>query len=129
MVVPGGPRLLFVEPLNVGSRVWCLDRETGNPIWAKPIFYEGGAPSPQGWVVGEDVFYHTDDGHIEARSLRDGSSLWRQPFADAERARLVLRGSTLFAFARIGAGTRFGFRSPLGSLQYIGGSRLSAPYF
>ena len=72
-------------------------------------------------MVGDELFYHTSEGHIEARSLRDGSSLWRQPFADAERARLILRGSTLLAFARIGAGIRFGFRSPLGSLQYISG--------
>jgi hypothetical protein len=36
--------------------------------------------------------------------------------------RLVLGGSTLLAFPGIGGGVRFGFRSPLGSLQWTGGT-------
>ena len=36
--------------------------------------------------------------------------------------RLVLRGSSLLVYPRIGSGVRFGFRSLLGSLQWSGGS-------
>jgi outer membrane protein assembly factor BamB len=120
--VAAGKRLLFLEPLNIGLRLWCLDRETGAAVWPRPVFLADGPASPRGWAVGADVFYRAAGDHLEARSLRDGSSIWRRPLADADRMRLVLGGSTLLAFPGIGGGVRFGFRSPLGSLQWTGGT-------
>ena len=122
VALPAGKRLLFLEPLNIGAKLWCLDRETGAAVWPKPVFLADGVPSPRGWAVGAEVCYRAAGDHLEARSLRDGSAVWRRPLADADAMRLVLSGPTLLVFPGIGRGVRFGFRSPLGSLQWAGGT-------
>jgi len=120
-VVAAGSLLVFLEPLNIGTRVWFLSPLTGRPLWPRPVFM-AGATNPRGWAVGEGAIYRAADGHLESRRPSDGTLIWRRPLADADRMRLVLSGSTLLAFPGIGHAVRFGFRSPLGTLQWSGGS-------
>jgi outer membrane protein assembly factor BamB len=56
------------------SRVYCLDAETGRPVWS----YMCGAPVRLAPSVHDGrVYFGSDDGHAYCVSAEDGSLIWR----------------------------------------------------
>jgi outer membrane protein assembly factor BamB len=61
----------------VGSRdkqVHCIDRSTGERVWAFPTKARVDS-SPV--IVGERVFVGSTDGNLYALNLKDGAELWK----------------------------------------------------
>ncbi len=115
-----GPHaLLAAWPLNIGWRVQQLDRATGKPIWNDPPLINTQELDMESWSQDADAFYGVQDRTLFARSLKDGSPLWRQPLAGPlGRWRTQRFGDALLAFPAEATGRRFSFRWLAGAVQW-----------
>jgi outer membrane protein assembly factor BamB len=122
--VAAGPNaLLMAWPLNIGWRVQRLDPTTGKPLWIDPPLINAGELDVEDWSQDADVFYGVQDRTLFARSLKDGSLLWRQPLAGpAGRWRTRRCGDALLAYPIEAKGRRFQFRWLTAAVQWTGSS-------
>ena len=97
VVVAADQKVIFVESLNVGLRLRCLDRVTGKELWPRPLFVEGRATNA--WIAGE-ALYHAGNEGLTARSLHDGALRWHTRFVGADEAQMTLAGTTLLVRPR-----------------------------
>ncbi|RKH45700.1 hypothetical protein D7Y23_25185 [Corallococcus sp. AB050B] len=66
---------VLVVPLGTG--LWALDAESGEPRWSQPVTEVVGLDSER-----DTVFVATRPGRVLALSVKDGSTRWEQRFAD-----------------------------------------------
>jgi outer membrane protein assembly factor BamB len=120
--VTAGPNaLLMAWAMNIGWRVQRLDRTTGKPLWSDPPLINTGELDVGSWSQDADAFYGVQDRTLFARSLKDGSLLWRQPLAGPSgRWRTQRFGDALLAYPIEAKGWRFQFRWLTAALQWTG---------
>jgi outer membrane protein assembly factor BamB len=120
-VTAGAHALLMAWPLNIGWRVQQLDRTTGKPLWSDPPLINTGELDVGSWSLDADAFYGVQDRVLFARSLKDGSLLWRQMLAGPSgRWRTQQFGDALLAYPIEGKGWRLQFRWLTAALQWTG---------
>ena len=107
--------------MNIGWRMQRLDLATGKPLWTDPPLISTGELDMEGWSQDADAFYGVQDRTLFARSLKDGSLLWRQPLAGPSgRWRTQRIGDALLAYPLEGKGWRFQFRWLTAAVQWTG---------
>jgi outer membrane protein assembly factor BamB len=115
----GSNALLMAWALNIGWRVQRLDPTTGKSLWSEPPLINTGELDVEGWSQDADAFYGVRDHTFFARSLKDGSLLWRQPLAGPSgRWRTQQFGDALLAYPLESKGWRFQFRWLTAALQW-----------
>jgi len=124
-VLGRGDLLFYVQPANIGYLLHRIDRETGKSVWPRPQLLEANTVDVSAWTFDPDAVFSFEDRFLIARSLTDGTVLWRQPLlnvgplslpCDAWQARRV--GDYLAVSPQVSVSARFRFRSPLGPLQW-----------
>ncbi len=115
-----GPNaLLMACALNIGWRVQRFDPATGKPQWADPPLINTGELDVEGWSHDADAFYGVQNRTLFARSLKDGSLLWRQSLAGSlGRWQTQRSGDALLAYPLEGKGWRFQFRWLAAAVQW-----------
>jgi outer membrane protein assembly factor BamB len=120
-VTAGTHALLMAWAMNIGWRVQRLDPTTGKPLWSDPPLINTGELDVEGWSQDADAFYGVQDRTLFARSLKDGSLLWRQSLTGPSgRWRTQRFGDALLAYPIEGKGWRFQFRWLTAALQWTG---------
>ena len=119
-LVVEGSNILLLTPNNLGCALQRLDHATGKPLWAVAPLLEPKAPlDTAGWSLDKTAVYYVQDQVLTARSLADGTILWRQALAGTNGPWRTRRlGDAVLAYPAETGGRRFQFRWQMFSVQW-----------
>ena len=119
-VIVVGSNILLLMPNNLGCTLQRLDRATGKPLWEVAPLLEPKAPlDVAGWSLDKTAVYYVQDQLLTARSLADGTILWRQSLPTAGGPWRTHRiGDAVLACPAETGRRQFQFRWQMFSLQW-----------